>query len=84
MIGAERRNRTATTVILGGARTVFGSFLGSASGLSSTNLGSRAIRSALARSGVDPSLIDYVLMGQCPWRATSRSGQMQAVNRWPG
>ncbi|MCZ9880601.1 acetyl-CoA C-acyltransferase [Arthrobacter sp. B2a2-09] len=65
----------ATTVILGGARTVFGSFLGSASGLSSTDLGSRAIRSALARSGLDPSLIDYVVMGQV---LSAGAGQMPA------
>jgi acetyl-CoA C-acetyltransferase len=75
MTESKMRDGMDTTVILGGARTVFGSFLGSASALSSTELGTRAIRSALGRTGVDPSLIDYVIMGQV---LTAGAGQMPA------
>lgn len=64
-----------TTVIVGGARTVFGAFLGAASGLAGADLGARAIRSALERTGVGPPQIDYVIMGQV---LSAGAGQMPA------
>jgi acetyl-CoA C-acetyltransferase len=50
-------------VIVGAARTPMGSFLGSLSSVAATRLGAIAIREALARSGVEPSAVDEVIMG---------------------
>jgi acetyl-CoA C-acetyltransferase len=50
-------------VIVGAARTPIGSFLGSLASVPATRLGAVAIREALARSGVDPSAVDEVIMG---------------------
>ncbi|KAG9129950.1 hypothetical protein Leryth_007068 [Lithospermum erythrorhizon] len=49
--------------IVGVARTPMGGFLGSLSSLSSTELGSIAIKSALKRANVDPSLVEEVFFG---------------------
>lgn len=49
--------------IVSGARTPIGSFLGELSGIPAPELGSVAIRGALARGGVAPETIDEVLMG---------------------
>ncbi len=51
------------TVILDGARTPFGSFMGSLRSLSATDLGVIAAKGALARSGVDPALVGHVVWG---------------------
>jgi acetyl-CoA C-acetyltransferase len=50
-------------VIVGAARTPIGSFLGSLASVPATQLGAIVIREALARSGVDPSAVDEVIMG---------------------
>lgn len=52
------------TVIVAGARTPIGKFLGSFSDLSAQDLGGVAIRAALERGQVAPERIDYVIMGQ--------------------
>jgi acetyl-CoA C-acetyltransferase len=52
------------SVILGAARTPFGKFAGGLSRLQAVELGARAIRAALERSGVPDGDIDYVIMGQ--------------------
>ncbi|XP_019167047.1 PREDICTED: acetyl-CoA acetyltransferase, cytosolic 1-like [Ipomoea nil] len=49
--------------IVGVARTPMGGFLGSLSSLSATKLGSIAIKSALERANVDPSLVQEVFFG---------------------
>lgn len=49
--------------IVGVARTPMGGFLGSLSSLSATELGSVAIRAALKRANVDPSLVQEVFFG---------------------
>nr|ABD57973.1 acetoacetyl-coenzyme A thiolase [Arnebia euchroma] len=49
--------------IVGVARTPMGGFLGSLSSLSATELGSIAIKSALKRANVDPSLVQEVIFG---------------------
>ena len=51
-------------VIVAAARTPIGSFLGSLSSLPATALGSIAIKGALDRIGLDPSLVNEVYMGQ--------------------
>jgi acetyl-CoA C-acetyltransferase len=50
-------------VILGGARTPIGSFLGTLSSLSAPKLGSIAIKCALENAGVSPEQIQQVIMG---------------------
>src|SRR5512144_1252909 len=50
-------------VIVGGARTPIGSFLGSLASVPATRLGAVAIREALRRAGVEPSAVDEVVMG---------------------
>ncbi|MDI1346158.1 MAG: thiolase family protein [Pseudolabrys sp.] len=50
-------------VILGGARTAFGSFNGALASQSATVLGGHAIASALVKSGVAASDVDDVVMG---------------------
>nr|CAD1842794.1 unnamed protein product [Ananas comosus var. bracteatus] len=49
--------------IVGVARTPVGSLLGSLSSLSATKLGSIALRSALKRANVDPTLVQEVFFG---------------------
>ena len=53
----------ADIVILGGARTPIGSFLGTLSSLSAPKLGSIAIKCALENSRVQPDQIQQVIMG---------------------
>jgi acetyl-CoA C-acetyltransferase len=52
-----------STVILGYARTPFGKLMGGLSSLAATELGGHAIAAALERSGVAPSDVDHVIMG---------------------
>ena len=52
------------SVILGGARTPIGKFLGAFSDLSAQDLGGFAVKAALERSQVEPGQVDYVILGQ--------------------
>ncbi|CAI5472149.1 unnamed protein product, partial [Closterium sp. Yama58-4] len=49
--------------IVGAARTPMGSFMGSLSSLSATQLGAIAIREAVGRSGLGPADVEEVYMG---------------------
>jgi acetyl-CoA C-acetyltransferase len=51
------------SVIVAGARTPIGKFRGSLAGFSAMDLGGIAIAEALARAGVAPERVDYVIMG---------------------
>src|SRR2546429_4472243 len=53
-----------SSVIVAGARTPIGRFGGGFKDLPAVKLGGRAIKEALARSGVAASEVDYVIMGQ--------------------
>lgn len=50
-------------VIVSAARTPIGSFGGSLSGLSAVELGTIAAKEAIKRAGIDPSIIDEVIVG---------------------
>lgn len=50
--------------ILSAARTPMGSFGGSLAGTPATQLGSAAVKAALAKSGVDPQDVNEIFMGQ--------------------
>lgn len=51
-------------VIVGGARTPQGRLLGQLSSLSAVELGTHAVKAAVARAGVAPSDVDGVILGQ--------------------
>lgn len=53
-----------TTVIVAGARTPMGRMSGTLGRVPATELGGTAIRGALQRARVEPSDVDYVIMGQ--------------------
>ena len=57
------KDESRIPVILGSARTPIGRFLGGLSPLPGPALGAIAVRAAVERSGVDPSAIDEVVMG---------------------
>jgi acetyl-CoA C-acetyltransferase len=65
-------------VILGGARTPIGSFLGTLSSLSAPKLGSIAIKCALQNSGVQPEQIQQVIMGNVLQAAIGQAPARQA------
>ncbi len=65
-------------VILGGARTPIGSFLGTLSSLSAPKLGSIAIRCALQNSGVSADQIQQVIMGNVLQAAVGQAPARQA------
>jgi acetyl-CoA C-acetyltransferase len=50
-------------VVVAGARTPFGRFLGGLAGLPAADLGGRAVAEAVRRAGVAPDEVDYVFMG---------------------
>jgi acetyl-CoA C-acetyltransferase len=64
------------TVILGTARTPFGKMGGGLSSLDATDLGGKAITSALERSEVDPEQVQSVVFGQ-----VLQAGQGQIPSR---
>lgn len=52
-----------TTYILSAARTPIGSFMGSLSSFSATDLGAIAIKEAIARAGIKPDQVSETIMG---------------------
>ncbi|ORA63462.1 acetyl-CoA C-acetyltransferase [Mycobacteroides franklinii] len=65
----------STSVIVAGARTPVGRFQGSLKDFSGAELGGVAIAGALAKAGVSPAAVDYVIMGQV---LTAGAGQIPA------
>ena len=65
-------------VILGGARTPIGSFLGTLSAISAPKLGSIAIKCALENSGVQPNDVQQVIMGNVLQAAVGQAPARQA------
>jgi acetyl-CoA C-acetyltransferase len=66
-------------VILGGARTPIGSFLGTLSSLSAPKLGSIAIKCALQNSGVTADQIEQTIMGNVLQAAVGQAPARQAA-----
>ncbi len=52
-------------VIVSGARTAIGDYMGSLSGLSPVQLGVAALKGAIAKAGIDKNIIQEVVCGQC-------------------
>jgi acetyl-CoA C-acetyltransferase len=67
------------SVIVAGVRTPIGKFRGGLADLSAVELGSIAIREALARAGVEPDRVDYVVMGQVLRAGTGQITARQAA-----
>lgn len=67
------------TVIVSGVRTPIGRFAGGLSGIPATTLGGYAIKAALERAGIDPSVVDEVIMGN-----VLQAGEGQAPARQAG
>ena len=55
---------TNSVVIVDACRTAIGAFGGSLAQVSAPELGATAIAGLLARTGIDPALVDEVIMGQ--------------------
>jgi acetyl-CoA C-acetyltransferase len=65
-------------VILGGARTPIGSFMGTLASLSAPKLGSIAIKCALENSGVTADQVEQVIMGNVLQAAVGQAPARQA------
>jgi acetyl-CoA C-acetyltransferase len=68
-------------VILGGARTPQGKFLGALQPLTSVQLGTVAVKAAVERSGIDPTAVEEIIMGQV---VGAGAGQAVARQVWIG
>jgi acetyl-CoA C-acetyltransferase len=68
-----------SSVIVSGARTPIGRMLGSLKDVPATALGGTAIRGALAKAGIDPTQVDYVIMGQVLQAGLSQGPARQAA-----
>ncbi len=67
------------TVIVAGSRTPIGKFGGAFAELSGAQLGGFAIRDALAKAKLDPTDVDYVVMGQVLQAGTGQITARQAA-----
>ena len=67
------------TVIVAGARTPIGRFLGGLKDLSAADLGGVAIKAALERAEVSADQVDYVIMGQVLQAGTGQIPARQAA-----
>jgi acetyl-CoA C-acetyltransferase len=67
------------SVIVAGARTPIGKLSGALGGFSAAQLGGVAIKEALARAGVGPDQVDYVVMGQVLLAGTGQVPARQAA-----
>src|ERR1035438_9058831 len=68
-------------VILSAIRTPIGRFQGTLSPLAATQLGAIAVREAVARSGVDPALVDEVVLGNVVTAGLGQNPARQAALR---
>lgn len=75
----SRRFLPRSVVVLGGARTPIGSFLGSLSSLSAPRLAAVAMAGALQRSGVAPAEIEHCVVGQVLTAGQGQAPQRQAM-----
>jgi acetyl-CoA C-acetyltransferase len=67
------------SVIVSAVRTPFGKLGGSLAGHQATELGSIVIRAGLERAGVEPSEVEYVLMGQVLQAGAGQAPARQAA-----
>ena len=65
--------------IVGAARTPIGRFLGGLSSLSATDLGTVAVRAAVERSGIDPTTVEDVIIGNVVQAGVGQAPARQAA-----
>lgn len=70
-----------SSVIIAGARTPIGRLLGGLKTLSASDLGGIAIKGALAKAGVKPQDVDYVIMGQVLQAGAGQIPARQAAHK---
>jgi len=68
-------------VIVAGCRTPFGSFGGSLRDVPAADLGAVVIREAVARAGISPEQVQYVLMGMVVQAGAGQSPGRQAATK---
>jgi len=66
-------------VVLSGARTPIGAFMGSLSAFTAPELGAIAIKAALSRAGISPDEVDEVIMGEVLMGAVGQAPARQAA-----
>ena len=66
-------------VIVSGARTPIGRFLGGLSSLAATELGAIAVRAAVERAGIDAGAVDEVIMGNVVGAGAGQAPARQAA-----
>src|SRR6056300_1289260 len=72
-------NMSNEVVIVSAVRTPIGSFLGSLSTIPAPKLGAIAIKGALDKIGLQPNLVDEVLMGNVVQAGTGQAPARQAA-----
>jgi acetyl-CoA C-acetyltransferase len=72
-------DKSRIPVILSGARTPVGRFLGGLSGVPVTELGAIAIRAAVERSGIDVQAVEEVVMGNVMQAGVGQAPARQAA-----
>ena len=73
------RDKERVAVIVGAARLPTGRFMGGLASLSASELGARAIESAVERAGVSPEGIDEVIMGNVLQAGVGQAPARQAA-----
>lgn len=68
-----------TVYIVSAVRTPMGSFMGAFASVSATELGATAIRGALQKASIDPSIIDEVFMGNVLQAGVGQAPARQAA-----
>jgi acetyl-CoA C-acetyltransferase len=81
MAAVSKPSSAADAVILAGARTPQGKFLGTLQPLTAPQLGQVAVKAAVERSGINPADVDEVILGQV---VGAGSGQAVARQVWIG
>lgn len=66
-------------VILSGVRTPIGKFLGALADISAPQLGAIAVRESVRRAGIEPSLVDEVIMGNVVQAGLGQNPARQAA-----
>lgn len=70
---------STTPVIVSAVRTPIGRYLGGLSSFTAPQLGAMVIREAVSRAGVDPTLVEEVLMGQVVQGGSGQAPARQAL-----
>ena len=71
----------STPVLLSATRTPIGRYLGGLAPLQATELGSIAIKEAVSRAGIDPGVVEEVIMGNVLQGGEGQAPARQAAVR---